>query len=434
MPHLNRDRLSGAPLHNPLQPSDDDVQVEDLRVGRLLAAERQELSGQHGRTIARLTNRLEVLAHRIVSGQSHRREVGRPCDHPEQIIEVVCHGAGEAADDFHFLSSHILLLETLCLRDVPQDPDDVRRHTLRVGDRRQGGRRCTRRSVFAGDHHFPHPGVPVAQGCQDVPEGPVTGGGPEHVNGVAQQCGSLVPQQPHEGLIDPTQGSVAVRNQNGVHGRIECRAVQSQVRLALALPLLLRVEVGGVADLRGHLFEQPARVLVEIRALARDIHGEDAGRSTAGRQWEGRRRGPAHVGDALLPQRMPLSDGRDGCQHRIRRVGSGRVDLRIKPIEEPNILAGRGHRDEPPRRAIHDAHPCHVETAALHGIFANPLRQGLEGVAFQYRGITAAQRVIQACPSCKSRLLQPALRDIRVRTDHAQRPSIVGPLDNAPER
>jgi sodium-dependent dicarboxylate transporter 2/3/5 len=79
------------------------VEVEDLPLQHLLAAEGQELAGEPGRAIRSLLDQVHVLPEGIVRLEPSQEQCAAPGDDGEEIVEVVGDPAREAADRFHLL-------------------------------------------------------------------------------------------------------------------------------------------------------------------------------------------------------------------------------------------------------------------------------------------------------------------------------------------
>src|SRR3546814_4822603 len=78
--------------------SDLHIHVEDLRLQRLAARERQELSGQGGAAQAGLERDLRHLSGLAVLAESFAQQVEVADDTGQQIVEDVCQPAGELTD------------------------------------------------------------------------------------------------------------------------------------------------------------------------------------------------------------------------------------------------------------------------------------------------------------------------------------------------
>ena len=80
------------------------VQVEDLRLQHLLAAEGEQLRRQPARALAGLPDLLEIGRHAPTSlAHLLERELAVAEDDGEQVVEIVGDAAGELADRLHFL-------------------------------------------------------------------------------------------------------------------------------------------------------------------------------------------------------------------------------------------------------------------------------------------------------------------------------------------
>src|SRR6266566_443973 len=82
------------------------------------AAEREQLSGQHGRALRRTPDVEEPFAIRIVGRQVLEHQVGRAEDRGQKVVEVVRDAGRQATHRLHLLRLAELLLEPLALRHV----------------------------------------------------------------------------------------------------------------------------------------------------------------------------------------------------------------------------------------------------------------------------------------------------------------------------
>ena len=98
--------------------------IEHLRRQRLPAREGQKLSGQLGRPVHRVGNRVDVAAAALVGQVATPEEIGGRTDDREQIVEIVRDAAGELADRLHLLRLTQRFLGLAALGDI----DGLRQH------------------------------------------------------------------------------------------------------------------------------------------------------------------------------------------------------------------------------------------------------------------------------------------------------------------
>ena len=92
--------------------------IEDLRLQRLPAGERQQLSGQLGGALHRLGNRVDVAPAALFRQFAAAQEIGRGADDGQQIVEIVRDAAGQLPDGFHLLRLAQRFLALAALGDV----------------------------------------------------------------------------------------------------------------------------------------------------------------------------------------------------------------------------------------------------------------------------------------------------------------------------
>ena len=85
------------------------VQVEHLGLQHLLAAEREELTGQAGGALRGLVHHLHVAPARVSGGRPREEDLASPDDDGEQVVEVVSHPARELPDRLHLLRLNELI-------------------------------------------------------------------------------------------------------------------------------------------------------------------------------------------------------------------------------------------------------------------------------------------------------------------------------------
>ena len=106
------------------------VEIDDLRLQHLPAAEGEQLAGERRGALARRLNLLEVRAQPIALRDlvEHQRAVAE--DGGQQIVEIVRDAAGELPDRLHLLRLAQLLLEPPALGDVARVDHDRRDRRL----------------------------------------------------------------------------------------------------------------------------------------------------------------------------------------------------------------------------------------------------------------------------------------------------------------
>ena len=94
----------------------DGTQVEDLDVGLVPAPEDQQLTGEPGGPLCRGLDLVHIGSHRLVPGGRLGHEGGTGQDDRQQVVEVVCHAAGELAQALQPLPLVQAVLQPLPLR------------------------------------------------------------------------------------------------------------------------------------------------------------------------------------------------------------------------------------------------------------------------------------------------------------------------------
>ena len=94
------------------------VQVEDLGLDDLLAAEHQQLPGEVRGSRASAADLLDVAAHGIVALQIHHHQLRVAQDDREQVVEVVRDPSRQLAHGFHLLGLPQLPFELPSRGDV----------------------------------------------------------------------------------------------------------------------------------------------------------------------------------------------------------------------------------------------------------------------------------------------------------------------------
>ena len=103
------------------------VEVKDLERQHLAPAEGQELPGQGRRPLAGGQDLRQRTTKRILGPHLVQHERGAPVDDGEQVVEIVGHAAGQAADPFHLVGLPELIFELFVLRDIDEESDGADR-------------------------------------------------------------------------------------------------------------------------------------------------------------------------------------------------------------------------------------------------------------------------------------------------------------------
>ena len=94
--------------------------IEDPRLQRLLARERQQLAHQIGGAVGVLLDLHDVGKGRVARPRTQQQQVAKADHRGQQIVEIMRDPAGELADRLHLLRLHELSFETFLLGDVDQ--------------------------------------------------------------------------------------------------------------------------------------------------------------------------------------------------------------------------------------------------------------------------------------------------------------------------
>ena len=129
---LEQDILADEPLQHALRAGDQGVEFEWARLADLAAAEGEQLLGERGRALARVADFLNRLPLRIAFRQVLDEHVAVAVDDGQQVVEVVGHAAGQAADGFQLLRVLQLLAQLFALGLVPLLRGDVDQHHERA--------------------------------------------------------------------------------------------------------------------------------------------------------------------------------------------------------------------------------------------------------------------------------------------------------------
>ena len=101
MPQL--DLVAEEPPDAVFHPRQQVVELHDLGMEHLPAAEGQELAGECGAPLAHLLDLPQVLAGSVVAGETGERQLGLAGDGGEQVVEHVGDAAREPAHGVHAL-------------------------------------------------------------------------------------------------------------------------------------------------------------------------------------------------------------------------------------------------------------------------------------------------------------------------------------------
>src|SRR2546428_639605 len=122
---------------------DGGVEIEWLPGGRLIAAEREELSRQARGALGGALDLVEALAHRVLGLVTGERELAQADDYGEHIVEVVRDATRKAPDRLDLLElAHLALALTqdlfgpLTLRDVPAHAGETAHLAVLIRERR----------------------------------------------------------------------------------------------------------------------------------------------------------------------------------------------------------------------------------------------------------------------------------------------------------
>ncbi len=116
--HDQLDVFADQTVQDFLDMADLRVEVQNLGIEHLLAAEGEKLAGElpgalrGPADLAQLLHQLRVLA------PPATKVVGITFDDEELVIEIMCHAGGQPADRFHLLALAQLLLQALASREV----------------------------------------------------------------------------------------------------------------------------------------------------------------------------------------------------------------------------------------------------------------------------------------------------------------------------
>ena len=106
-------------LEHLLQVGNDQIQIQDLRLEDLFAAERDQLLRQSGGALARLSDLLESPGHETGIRQTLLRQPDVSRDHRHQVVEIVGNPARKSSHRLDFLGLEQPLLQMLPSRDIP---------------------------------------------------------------------------------------------------------------------------------------------------------------------------------------------------------------------------------------------------------------------------------------------------------------------------
>ena len=107
--------LANEPPQHFIHAIYDFIQVENLRLHGLFAAEDEKLSRQHGCALRSLPDFLDIILRRAVGTKLRRHEIAISDDDAQDIVEIVRHTSGKLANHLHFLDFNQLLFQPLML-------------------------------------------------------------------------------------------------------------------------------------------------------------------------------------------------------------------------------------------------------------------------------------------------------------------------------
>ena len=145
---LDLDVLADEASQHARHPVHDVVEIEDLGNERLFAAEGQELPGQRGGPLGRLPDLLRPCPRGDPGASPLEEDVAVAEDDREEVVEVVGHAAGQAADRLHLLGLAELLLQAAPVGDVGEHPEGAGEPSVGIEDGCAGNEAPTFLSVL----------------------------------------------------------------------------------------------------------------------------------------------------------------------------------------------------------------------------------------------------------------------------------------------
>ena len=130
--------LSNQPAQHLFHVGDHHIQIQDLRLKHLAAAEGQQLLRQGGGAVPGLANLLHRGAHRRVFREPAEHDLAVTGNDRDQIIEVMRNPAGQPADGLHLLGLGKLLLQQLTPGDVAHHHNTASIQSARISQWRTG--------------------------------------------------------------------------------------------------------------------------------------------------------------------------------------------------------------------------------------------------------------------------------------------------------
>ena len=137
--------LADHPAQHLLHVAHDAVEAYHRRHQHLLAAERQELTGDRCRPVARFLHCLHLLQHRTIGRKLREQHFSVADDDSHQVVYVVGHAAGQSSDGLYpprltqlFLGLAQRLLRLPALADVAEDEDGAADSPLGIPNARGG--------------------------------------------------------------------------------------------------------------------------------------------------------------------------------------------------------------------------------------------------------------------------------------------------------
>ena len=343
--HGQLDVLADQPPHHPVQGSDDQVHVENHRLGHLLAREREELTGQHGGALGRGLD-LPGAAFTRCSGKQVEQGFAVPHENGQDIVEVVRDSARQPSDCLHFLRLEEAPLQQPLFGDILEKRGIRQEAEALVEKRVRADRHPGRRAVAAAELGFKAPHVPV--GTERAHQVRMPPRVREEMLGNARQGLRQLLRQPVS--ENSRQGSICRRE---IAGRVALVDALDGVFEDLRIPLLGIHENRGFAPLLGDVVAGPQgessgveldRVLGKIHpafeGVAREYLELAPGRH-AFSPFCGARdsfRSPSEIGVhevfASLPHQLVLWPSREG------RRAAVRVDDRVRLEQEDGCPGG----------------------------------------------------------------------------------------------
>jgi hypothetical protein len=135
------DVFSDQSLQDRGDAGDHAVEIEDRRLDDLLPAEGEQLARDGRRAERRALDFVNPVTDARIEGRQLQQQLAASADRGQQVVEVVRHAAGEAADRLHLLAAAQLLFNfrlaqrlfgTLAFGDVVRDAEDADRLAITI--------------------------------------------------------------------------------------------------------------------------------------------------------------------------------------------------------------------------------------------------------------------------------------------------------------